>query len=61
MTVKDVKAMLRCSVALAYKLADDGRIPSIRIDCPGVGRQKKRLLRFKREDVIRFIESHYKR
>jgi Helix-turn-helix domain len=55
---KEVKRLLRCSLALVYNLADRGQIPCIRIPCPGSGKPKS-LLRFKRIDVIQFIERHY--
>lgn len=60
-TTKDVRRMIRCSEALIYKWADEGRIPCVRIPCPGHGKQKKRLLRFKHDDVTRFIEAYYRR
>jgi hypothetical protein len=57
---KDVKCILRCSLPLVYKLADQGRLPAVRIPCPGVGKERQRaMVRFKAEDVQRFIEEHY--
>ena len=58
---KEVKQLLRCSLPLVYKLADRGQIPSIRIPCPGLGTRKKELVRFKRDDVMEFIQAHYRR
>ncbi len=58
---KEVKRILRCSLPLIYKMADRGQIPCVRIPCPGIGKEKpKSLLRFKKIDVISFIEKHYK-
>jgi len=55
---KEVKRILRCSLPLIYKMADRGQIPCVRIPCSGAGKQKS-LLRFKKIDVISFIEKHY--
>ena len=54
---KEVKKILRCSLPLIYKMADRGQIPCVRIPCPGD--KQKRLLRFKKDDVLRFIEKYY--
>lgn len=57
---KAVKKVLRCSLPLVYKLAERGQIPSVRIPCPGNGTIKPRdIVRFKKDDVIAFIEKHY--
>jgi len=58
---KQVKVLLRCSLPLIYKMAERGQIPSIRIPCPGLGTRKKELVRFKRDDVMEFIQAHYRR
>lgn len=55
---KEVKKILRCSLPLIYKMADRGQIPSVRIPCPG-DKKPKRLLRFIKSDVLRFIEKYY--
>jgi len=58
---KDVQRMLKVSLPLVYKLAEQGRLPCIRIPCPGKGKVKPRtLVRFKVEDVYGFIEQHYR-
>jgi len=58
---KQVKQLFRCSLPLVYKLADEGRIPCVRIPCPGSGTAKPRtMVRFKKEDVLDFIEKHYR-
>jgi hypothetical protein len=57
---KEVKRLLRCSLPLVYKMAGRGQIPCVRIPCPGEGLQKPRsLVRFKKNDVLMFIEKHY--
>jgi hypothetical protein len=57
---KQVKRLLRCSLPLVYKLADQGRLPCVRIPCPGKGQVKPRtLVRFKLEDLTHFVDQHY--
>jgi hypothetical protein len=56
---KDVKAILRCSLPLVYKLAERKQIPCVRIPCPGEGQRARTMLRFKLNDVQAFIEKHY--
>jgi len=58
---KDVKRMLKVSLPLVYKLADQGRLPCVRIPCPGEGTKKRRnLVRFKMKDIHEFIEKNYR-
>jgi hypothetical protein len=62
LNAKDVRRMLKVSLPLIYKLAEQGRLPCVRIPCPGEGLQKPRtVVRFKAEDVLEFIEKHYRR
>jgi len=61
LNAKEVKQLLRCRLPLVYKLAERGQIQSIRIPCPGLGTRKKELVRFKRDDVMEFIQAHYRR
>ena len=62
LTPKDVQKMLKCSLPLIYKMAEQGRIPCVRWKCPGEGEKKQRtMVRFKLNDVMDFIENHYKR
>ena len=57
---KDVKLVLRCSLPLIYKLAASGRLPAVRIPCPGSGTKRQRnLIRFKKGDVLDFVQKHY--
>jgi excisionase family DNA binding protein len=58
---KDVKRLLHCSLPLVYKWASSGKLPAVRIPCPGEGTKRQRdLVRFKKADVLRFIEEHYR-
>jgi len=53
---KQVKHLLKVSLPLVYKLADQGRLPCVRIPCPGEGTKKTRtLVRFKLDDVTEFV------
>ena len=59
---KEVKKILKCSLALVYKMADTGELPCVRRVCPGVGNKKRRtMVRFKQPDIFDFIEKHYTR
>jgi hypothetical protein len=58
----DVSNILRCSRPLVYKMASRGQLPCIRWDCPGDGdRRPRAVVRFKMEDVLRFVENHYEK
>ncbi len=59
LTSKEVQKLLNCSSAWVYKASATGLLPCVRIPCPGLGTQKKELVRFKRQDVFDFIEAHY--
>ena len=60
LNARDVSIILRCSRPLVYKMADRGQLPCIRWDSPGNGEKRsKTVVRFKIEDVLRFMESHY--
>lgn len=61
LTARDVKTLLKCSLPLVYKMADRGQLPCVRWKCPGEGKkQAKTIVRFKKTDVIKFIEKNYK-
>ena len=60
LNAQDVRKILRCSGALVYRMSEDGRLPCVKIPCRSKGRQKH-VIRFKREDVINFIEKNYRR
>jgi hypothetical protein len=57
---KQVKKLLNCSLPFVYKLADRGQIACVRWDCPGAGKERKKtVVRFKKKDVLDFIERNY--
>ncbi len=59
-SAKQVKKILKVSLPYVYRLADQGRIPCVRIPCPGEGTERPRtLVRFKLKDVLNFVEKHY--
>jgi hypothetical protein len=60
-TPKGFQKILGCSLPFTYKLAESGRIPCVRIPCPGKGtKRQKYLIRFKLSDIHKFIEEHYR-
>ena len=57
-----VKRVLNCSLAKVYRLVEEGLLPCVRIPCPGEGTKKQRtLVRFRRKDIVDFVEKHYKK
>jgi len=56
---KELKSILNCSLSWIYKAAENGILPCVRIPCPGSGQRQKHLIRFKKEDILSFIEKHY--
>ncbi len=56
-TPKEVKNILKCSLPYVYKLADRQLLPCVRI--PNIGNEGRASVRFKKEDIFRFIEDHY--
>jgi excisionase family DNA binding protein len=60
LTPKDVKAILKVSLPTVYRMAERAQLPCVRIECPGEGIEKPRsIVRFKKSDVLEFIERHY--
>jgi excisionase family DNA binding protein len=60
LTPKEVQATLKCSLAYVYKLVDRGHLPCVGFPQMGEGIEKPRsMIRFKRSDVVKFIEDHY--
>jgi len=60
LNAQDVRRILKVSLPLVYKLAEQKRLPCVRIPCPGEGTKKRQnLVRFKVEDVHEFIEKYY--
>ena len=61
LTPKDIRGMLKESLALVYRWAATGVLPCVRIPCPGKGTERSRsLVRFKNEDVLTFVERNYR-
>jgi len=56
LTPKEVKAILKCSLAYVYKLSDRRLLPCVRIPC--IGNDSRSMVRFKPDDVMEFIEKH---
>ena len=56
---EQVMQLIGCSLAWVYKAAGNGTLPCVRIPCPGSGKMKKDMVRFKIEDIREFIEKHY--
>ena len=59
LNANEVRRLLKCSLPWIYKAADQGLIPCVRIPCPGEGKQKRTMVRFKKEDVFNFIDKYY--
>ena len=60
LTPKEVKSILKCSLPLVYKMAERGQLRCVRWECPGKGeKQSRTMVRFRKEDVIEFIDRHY--
>jgi hypothetical protein len=61
LTAKEVRNLLKCSLPLVYKLADRGQLPCVRWGSPGEGKkQAKTIVRFKKHDVLEFVEKNYR-
>ena len=60
LTAKDIQRILKCSLPLIYKLAERGQLPCVRWSAEGPGTLKPRtVVRFKKSDVLAFIEDAY--
>jgi excisionase family DNA binding protein len=57
LTPKEVKAILKCSLPYVYKMAERGLLPCVRI--PNIDNPNRASVRFKKEDIFRFIDDHY--
>ena len=55
----DVKKFLKISLPHVYKMADRGEIACIRIPQKGRGSKERFTLRFRKTDLIKFIDNHY--
>ena len=58
LNAQEVARIFRCSRALVYRMADRKQLPCIRWECPGMGKKKRETVRFKKSDVIAFVEKH---
>lgn len=56
---EQVAKILQTSKGYPYLLAKRGLLPSIQIPSPSKDRKTKCLLRFKKSDVLNFIEKYY--
>ena len=61
LTAKDVKQVLKVSLATVYNMAERKQLPAVVWDSPGSGKRSSKVIRFKRQDVFDFIESNYSR
>ena len=57
----EVKRIFKCSLSQIYKMAERGQLKCVRWECPGEGQAKPRtMVRFKKKDILDFIQSHYR-
>jgi hypothetical protein len=60
LTAEEVgEGMLKASKSYAYQLSRSGAIDSVRIPMAGRGGRTRYLVRFRRADVVAFINRHY--
>ena len=56
----EVKKILKCSLPYVYKLADQKRLPCVRIKgLSNEGKRSKDVVRFKQTDIREFVERYY--
>jgi len=56
---EDVRKILKVSLPYVHKLAERHKLPSVRY--PGLGKKgKKEVVRFRKDDVLSFVNQHYK-
>ena len=58
---QQAKKLLNVSLPHVYQLADRGQLPCIRWESPlnCEGKKKSRVLRFKMQDILDFIDQNY--
>ena len=62
LTPAELSKLLKCSLPYIYKIAGSGLLPSVRIANPGSAeKRRKDMVRFRQDDVFRFIEDHYRK
>lgn len=59
LTAKDVEKILKVSLATVYNLAARQQLPAVAWNSPGCGKRSSRVVRFKKADIIAFIQSNY--
>jgi hypothetical protein len=60
LSAKDARDILRVSLPMVCKLAQQGKLPCVRFGLPdGDSKRQKMSIRFKKTDVLAFIEAHY--
>lgn len=60
LTLKEARAILKCSLAYVYKLVERGHLSSVNFPNMGEGIEKPRsMVRLKRSDVAKFIKDYY--
>ena len=59
LTAQDVSKLFKCSRAHIYGMAAREQIPCVRWQCPTNTGKKKETVRFKKSDVIEFLERNY--
>jgi excisionase family DNA binding protein len=60
LTAKNVAKILNCSLPTVFNLAERGQLKCVRWPCQGKGTKRRDAVRFKKEDILEFIESHSK-
>jgi hypothetical protein len=58
LTAKDVKLILKVSLATVYNMAVRKQLPAVTWDSPGSGKRPSKVIRFKRLDILKFIENN---
>jgi predicted DNA-binding transcriptional regulator AlpA len=57
---KDVKSVLNIALPTVYKMVERGQLPCVQWEGPGPGTRRKTTIRFRKKDILDFIESHIK-
>jgi len=56
---EDVRKLLKVSLPYVHKLAERHKLPCVKY--PGLGKKgKKDVIRFRKDDVLSFVNQHYK-
>ena len=57
---KDVKGILNVSLPCVYKMVERGQLPCVQWEAAGAGTRRKATIRFRKEDILNFIDVHSK-